>query len=49
MTNLSETAPKQFWWHIHSHRKGKKAAAQGVTTEEFAEHFKNLSNSLDPQ
>ena len=49
MTNLNKTTPKHFWRHINSYRKGKKAAAQGITTEELAEHFKNLSNSIDPQ
>ena len=49
MTHLSKTAPKQFWRHINSYRKGKKAATQDVTLEDFAEHFKNLSNNRNAQ
>ena len=49
MTHLSKTAPKQFWRHINSYRKGKKAATQDVTPEDFAEHFKNLSNNRNAQ
>ena len=45
MIHLSKTAPKQFWRHVNSYRKGKKAAAQDVTIVEFAEHFKNLSKN----
>ena len=49
MTHLSKTAPKQFWQHINSYRKGRKAATQDVTLEDFAEDFKNLSNNRNAQ
>ena len=49
MTHLSKSAPKQFWRHLNSYRKGKKVATQDVTLEDFAEHFKNLSNNKNSQ
>lgn len=49
MTCLSKNGPKQFWKLINSYGKGQNTGLSGETLIQFAEHFKNLSNSIGTQ
>ena len=41
---MGKKSPKQFWKHINSFRKGPNLKTQSISIDQFAEHFKSLSN-----
>lgn len=45
MSDLSRNSPKQFWEKVNDFRKGKVSSSDEISLNEFAEHFKNISNS----
>ena len=45
MSDLSRNSPKQFWKKVNDFRKGKISSADKVSLNDFAEHFKHISNS----
>ena len=43
-SNMGKNSPKQFWRTINNLRKGKQTKTQPIGIDEFAEHFKRISN-----